>query len=62
MKIKVTEKTTFEGVTYYYLYIDDQFLKLSRAKADIDEAVETATGVYKSGKHIETTIYETELN
>ena len=61
MKIKVTEQTTFEGVTYYYLYIDDKYKTLSRDKAEIDEAVRIATEVFKSGKHIEKTISEIEL-
>ena len=61
MKIKVTEKTTFEGGTFYYLYIDDTFQKLSRNKSEIDEAVRIATEVFKSGKHIEKAIAEYEF-
>ena len=61
MKIKLTEKTNFEGVTYYYLYINDTFIKLSQKREDLDKAIEIATEVFKSGKHIETVISEIEL-
>ena len=56
MEIKITEKTNFEGVTYYYLYVDNSFIKLSRALEDIKAMAEIARGVYNSGKHIETVV------
>ena len=56
MEIKITEKTNFDGVTYYYLYVDNVFIKLSRAKEDIDVAAKIAQDVITSGKHIETVV------
>jgi hypothetical protein len=56
MEIKITEKTDFEGVTYYYLYVDDKFIKLSREKEVIAQAAKIAQDVITSGKHIETVV------
>jgi hypothetical protein len=56
MEIKITEKTNFEGVTYYYLYIDNVFTKLSRDLNEIKAMVEVAKSVFASGKHIESVI------
>ena len=56
MEIKITEKTNYEGVTYYYLYVDGIFIKLSRDLSEIKSASEVARGVYLSGKNIETVV------
>ena len=56
MEIKITEKTNFEGVTYYYLYVDGSFVKLSSDLRVIQAAAEVATAVFTSGKHIESVV------
>lgn len=56
MEIKITEKTNFEGVTYYYLYIDGTFTKLARSLDEIKAAADVAKEVFTSGKHIETAV------
>lgn len=56
MEIRITEKTNFEGITYYYLYVDAAFIKLSRDLNDIKAAAEIAMGVYNSGKHLESVV------
>ena len=56
IEIKITEKTNYEGVTYYYLYVDDKFIKLSREKEVIMNAAKIAQDVITSGKHIETVV------
>ena len=38
IEIKITEQTNFEGVTYYYLYVDNAYIKMARDKNEIMEA------------------------
>ena len=56
IEIKITEKTNFEGLTYYYLYVDGQFIRLDRDKKKVMEAAKIAQDVITSGKHIETVV------
>ena len=56
MKIEIRTKTDFEGVTYYYLYVNDAFIKLSRELEVIQKARDIAVDVYKSGKYVETVV------
>lgn len=56
IEIKITEKTDFEGLTLYYLYVDGKFIKLSRDANEIKEAAKVAQDVITSGKHIETVV------
>jgi hypothetical protein len=55
-KIEIREKTTWEGITYYYLFVNDVYIKLSKELKEIQDARDVALDVYKQGKHLETIV------
>lgn len=55
-KIEIRKKTTWEGITYYYLYVNDVYIKLSRDLKEIQDARDIALDVYKQGMHLETIV------
>ena len=60
-KIEIREKTTWEGFTYYYLYVNDVYIKLSSVLKEIQDARDVALDVYKQGKHIESVVETIKL-
>lgn len=55
-KVEIRTQTTWEGITYYYLYVNDQYIKLSADLKVIQDARDVAVNVFKEGKHVETVI------
>lgn len=62
MKIEIMQQTNYVGVTYFYLYVNGEFVKLSATLDEIEEAARTAAEIFKSGADEKTILesYEVE--
>ena len=62
LKIRVERKTSFSGITYYSLYLNDRFEVLDSDLEKINEKIATAKRVFESGEHIPEVILSEEVN
>lgn len=60
-KIRIEKKTTFRGVTYYYLYVNDQYLDLYNELEKALEVAKVASDVFNSGAYLPEVVYDKEL-
>jgi hypothetical protein len=60
-KIRIEKKTNFRGMTYYYLYVNDQYIDLYTGIDKAMENAQIAEDVFTSGTHIATEVYSKEL-
>ena len=60
-KIRIEKKTNFRGMTYYYLYVNDQYIDLYTGFDKAMEQAQIAEDVFTSGNHIATEVYSKEL-
>ena len=61
LKIKIEQQTNYAGYTYYYLTINDEFVKLDPDLAKIEETAQIATENFKAGKLERKVINETVI-
>lgn len=49
LKIEIQKQSTYEGTTYFYLYVNDQYVTLKDSYEKIKEVADNAVKIFKAG-------------
>lgn len=49
LKIEIQKQSNYEGTTYFYLYVNDQYVTLKDSYEKIKEVADNAVKIFKAG-------------